>query len=128
MNEVIKVTGLSKRYHKSIVLREIDLSINSGELIGYIGPNGAGKSTTIKILCGLIPDFEGEARVLGMDVRKDAIDIKRKIGYIPENAALYETLTPMEYLLFVGQLYQLPDASVKQKANELLRLFGLEGA
>lgn len=128
MTEVIKVAALSKRYVKQQVLRNIDLSINSGELIGYIGPNGAGKSTTIKILCGLIPDFEGDARVLGMDVRKDAIDIKRKIGYIPENAALYETLTPMEYLLFVGQLYQLPDASVKQKANELLRLFGLDGA
>jgi ABC-2 type transport system ATP-binding protein len=128
MNEVIKVTGLSKRYHKSIVLRAIDLSINSGELIGYIGPNGAGKSTTIKILCGLIPDFEGEAKVLGMDVKKEAIEIKRKIGYIPENAALYETLTPIEYLLFVGQLYQLSEKSVLQKANDLLRLFDLEKA
>ena len=128
MNEVIKVTGLSKRYDKNIVLRGIDLSINSGELIGYIGPNGAGKSTTIKILCGLIPDFEGEAKVLGMDVKKDAIEIKRKIGYIPENAALYETLTPIEYLLFVGQLYQLPEKSVMQKANDLLRLFDLEKA
>lgn len=128
MNKVIEVTGLSKRYHKSIVLREIDLSINSGELIGYIGPNGAGKSTTIKILCGLIPDFEGEAKVLGMDVKKEAIEIKRKIGYIPENAALYETLTPIEYLLFVGQLYQLPEKSVLQKANDLLRLFDLEKA
>lgn len=128
MNEVIKVIGLSKRYDKSIVLREIDLSINSGELIGYIGPNGAGKSTTIKILCGLIPDFEGEAKVLGMDVKKETIEIKRKIGYIPENAALYETLTPIEYLLFVGQLYQLPEKSVLQKANDLLRLFDLEKA
>lgn len=128
MTEVIKVAALSKRYVKQQVLRNIDLSINSGELIGYIGPNGAGKSTTIKILCGLIPDFEGEASVLGLDVRKNAIDIKRKIGYIPENAALYETLTPMEYLLFVGQLYQLPEKSVKQKTNELLRLFGLDGA
>lgn len=128
MNEVIKVTALSKRFVKQEVLRKIDLSISSGELIGYIGPNGAGKSTTIKILCGLIPDFEGEVTVLGMDVRKYAIDIKRKIGYIPENAALYETLTPIEYLLFVGQLYQLPESSVKQKANELLKLFGLEGA
>ena len=128
MNEVIKVTTLSKRFVKQEVLRNIDLSISSGELIGYIGPNGAGKSTTIKILCGLIPDFEGDVSVLGMDVRKNAIEIKRKIGYIPENAALYETLTPIEYLLFVGQLYQLPENSVKQKANELLKLFGLDGA
>ena len=126
--EVIRVSGLSKRYHKHQVLRSIDLSINKGELIGYIGPNGAGKSTTIKILCGLIPDFEGEVSVLGLDVKKDTLEIKRKIGYIPENAALYETLTPIEYLLFVGQLYQLPEASIKQKTHELLRLFDLDKA
>jgi len=128
MPEVIKVSGLFKRFHKVEVLKGIDLSIQSGELIGYIGPNGAGKSTTIKVLCGLIPDFTGEVKVLGVDVAKNALDIKRKIGYIPENAALYETLTPLEYLLFIGQLYQLPEASVKQKANELLRLFGLDNA
>ena len=126
--EVIQVSGLSKRYHKHEVLRTIDLTIQQGELIGYIGPNGAGKSTTIKILCGLIPEFEGDVKVLGMDVKKDSIEIKRKIGYIPENAALYETLTPIEYLLFVGQLYQLPSASLNQKANELLRLFDLDKA
>ena len=128
MSEVIKVTNLSKRYNKQQVLTDINLSIQSGELIGYIGPNGAGKSTTIKILCGLIPDFSGEIEVLGMDVKTNPIDIKRKIGYIPENAALYETLTPIEYLLFVGQLYQLDEKNVLQKANELLRLFSLDGA
>lgn len=126
--EVIKVSGLSKRYHKHQVLRTIDLSINKGELIGYIGPNGAGKSTTIKILCGLIPEFEGDVTVLGMDVKTNALEIKSKIGYIPENAALYETLTAIEYLLFVGQLYQIPEASLKLKANELLRLFDLDKA
>jgi ABC-2 type transport system ATP-binding protein len=126
--EVIHVSGLSKQYVKHVVLRGIDLSINQGELIGYIGPNGAGKSTTIKILCGLIPEFDGNVNVLGMDVKKDALEIKRKIGYIPENAALYETLTPMEYLLFVGQLYQMQEGSIKQKANELLRLFDLDRA
>ena len=128
MSEIITTTMLSKRYVKQVVLRGIDLSISSGELIGYIGPNGAGKSTTIKILCGLISDFEGEAKVLGMDVRKEAIEIKRRIGYIPENAAVYETLTPIEYLSFVGQLYELPEKTINQKAKELLRLFDLEKA
>jgi len=126
--EVIRVSNLSKRYHKHQVLQNIDLTINQGELIGYIGPNGAGKSTTIKILCGLIPEFEGEVQVLGMEVKNNALEIKRKIGYIPENAALYETLTPIEYLLFVGQLYQLSTDSIKQKANDLLRLFDLDKA
>ncbi len=128
MSAIITTTQLSKRYVKQVVLRDINLSINAGELIGYIGPNGAGKSTTIKILCGLIPDFEGEAKVLGMDVRTEAIEIKRRIGYIPENAAVYETLTPIEYLLFVGQLYEIPEKKVSQKVKELLHLFDLEKA
>lgn len=128
MAEVIKVNGLHKRYAKQEVLKGIDLSIQTSELIGYIGPNGAGKSTTIKILCGLIEEFEGEVEVLGLDVRKNAVELKQKIGYIPENAALYETLTPIEYLLFVGQLYNLSLVSLQPKVNELLRLFNLEAS
>ena len=74
------------------MLRGIDLSFSAGEIIGYIGLNGAGKSTTIKILTGLIVDFEGQAYLLGTDVRTHAVDIKRRIGYIPEHAALYDVL------------------------------------
>ncbi len=128
MNEMILAKGLKKVYAKQTVLKGIDLAIQPGELVGYIGPNGAGKSTTIKILCGLIPEFEGEATLFGLDVRKDAVEIKRKIGYIPENAALYENLTPAEYLSFVGQLHGIPQATITKKSNELLRLFDLEKA
>ena len=128
MPEVIKVKGLHKRYGKIEVLKGIDLSIQTSELIGYIGPNGAGKSTTIKVLCGLIPEFDGEVQVLGIDVRKDPLSLKKRIGYIPENAALYETLTPIEFLFFVSQLYELPTRPAKQKINELLRLFSLDAA
>src|SRR5690349_8738449 len=103
---VIVTNHLSKTY-TSKVLNDINLSIAPGEIIGYIGPNGAGKSTTIKILTGIIPEFDGEASVLGLDVRKDILEIKKLIGYIPENAAHYDTLTPIEYLLFIGQLYKL---------------------
>lgn len=128
MTQVINIEGLHKRYGRLQVLNNISLSVQAGELIGYIGPNGAGKSTTIKILCGLIPDFEGKVAVLGMDVSKNALEVKRRIGYIPENAALFETLTPMEYLNFVGQLYQLPTQSIQKKCKELLALFGLDHA
>lgn len=123
-NPVITTTNLSKTY-KVPVLQNINLQIGAGEIIGYIGPNGAGKSTTIKILAGIIPDFEGEATVLGMNVRKDVLEIKKRIGYIPENAALYETLTPMEYLQFVGQLYKMESMVIDKKAKELLHLFEL---
>ncbi|NOT74451.1 MAG: ABC transporter ATP-binding protein [Cyclobacteriaceae bacterium] len=121
---VISTTNLSKTYD-SPVLKNINLSIQSGEIIGYIGPNGAGKSTTIKILAGLIPEFDGEASVLGFDVRKEPIEIKRRIGYIPENASLYEALSPIEYLDFVGQLYGLETELINRKSKELLHVFGL---
>lgn len=121
---VISTNNLSKTFTTK-VLNNINLSINAGEIIGYIGPNGAGKSTTIKILCGIIHDFDGDASVLGLDVRKDILEIKRQIGYIPENAALYDTLTPLEYLHFIGQLYKLERAQVDKKAKELLELFDL---
>lgn len=126
--EVIHIHQLSKQYSKTEVLRNISLSVNAGELIGYIGPNGAGKSTTIKILCGLIPDFSGEVKVLGMDVANNAIEIKKRIGYIPENAILYEVLTPVEYLSFIAQLYHLKGSAILQKINDLLAVFGLDHA
>jgi ABC-2 type transport system ATP-binding protein len=126
MSTVISATGLSKHYQKTTVLKNIDLTIQAGEVIGYIGPNGAGKSTTIKILAGIIPDFEGDVNVLGYDIRKNSLEVKRKIGYIPENAALYETLTPMEYLLFIGQLYELDKKIAATRITELLQLFELD--
>jgi ABC-2 type transport system ATP-binding protein len=126
--EVIKITNLSKQYVKHVVLRDISLSVNTGELIGYIGPNGAGKSTTIKILCGLIPEFTGQVEVLGMNVTTHALEIKKRIGYIPENAVLYEVLTPVEYLHFVAQLYHLSGPAINQKIIDLLALFGLDHA
>jgi len=123
-NPVIVARNLSKTYTET-VLKNIDLAIRQGEIIGYIGPNGAGKSTTIKILTGIIPDFDGDVTVLGLDIRKQPVEVKKQIGYIPENAALYDTLTPLEYLYFVGQLYKMDLAVVDKKAKELLDLFEL---
>ena len=125
MNPIITIKNLIKNYGTNPVLRGINLDIEAGKIIGYIGPNGAGKSTTLKILTGIIPDFSGEVHVLGMDVRENALEIKRKIGFIPENAMLYETLTPTEYLTFIGQLYEMSISEIEKKAQDLLSLFGL---
>ncbi len=122
---IIQLTNLKKQYSGNYVLKGINLDIDAGQIVGYIGPNGAGKSTTIKILTGILGDFEGEAIVLGFDVRKNPVEIKQKIGYIPEQAALYEVLTPIEYLRFVGKLYQLEDNVIEKKSWDLLRLFEL---
>jgi ABC-2 type transport system ATP-binding protein len=122
---IIEISSLKKQYSGNYVLKGINLSIEAGQIVGYIGPNGAGKSTTIKILTGIISDFEGSAVVLGMNVKDYPVEIKQKIGYIPEQAALYDVLTPVEYLRFVGKLYQLEDSLIEKKSWELLRLFEL---
>lgn len=128
MNDlVIHTINLKKNYQKGSeqleVLKGIDLNIHAGEIIGYLGSNGAGKSTTVKILCGLLQDFEGEARVLGYDLKTQNLEIKQHIGYIPENAVMYEQLSPMEYLAFIGTLYGMSTPLAKEKANRLLSLF-----
>ena len=122
---VIEVSQLKKQYNKKYVLQGIDLSIEAGQVVGYIGPNGAGKSTTIKIIAGITDEFEGSVSVFGLDVRKHALDIKQRIGYIPELASLYDVLTPIEYLRFIGKLYGLPEEIIHTKSWELLRLFEL---
>jgi len=122
---VIQLRDVKKQYSGNYVLQGINLSFDKGGIVGYIGPNGAGKSTTIKILTGIISDFEGEVAVLGMDVRKEPLEVKRHIGYIPEQAALYDVLTPMEYLHFIGRLYKMDGPVIEKKSAELLRLFEL---
>ena len=123
---VIQTRALSKSYEGKRVLHDIHLDVEAGQVLGYIGPNGAGKSTTIKIICGIVDDFEGDVTVMGMDVRKDALEIKRRIGYIPELAAMYDVLTPIEYLNFIGKLYNLEPGTIEKKSSELLRLFELD--
>lgn len=122
---VIETRMLKKKYGNKYVLKNINLSVEAGHVLGYIGPNGAGKSTTIKIISGLIDEFDGEVLVFGLDVRKHALEIKQRIGYIPENAALYDVLTPVEYLRFIGKLYGMNEDAIRTKSWELLRLFNL---
>jgi ABC-2 type transport system ATP-binding protein len=119
------VTHLLSKSFEGPVLNNINLKVYPGEIVGYIGPNGAGKSTTIKILTGIISDFEGEVNVLGYDIRKDPLEVKSRVGYIPENASLYDTLTPMEYLSFIGQLYKLDTDQTLTKARELMQVMDL---
>ena len=126
MESIVSITNLVKKYGSKQVLHGINLDIESGQIIGYIGPNGAGKSTTVKILCGLIDDFEGDVKVLGYDLRSSQLEIKSKLGYIPENAALYESLTPLEFMQFVGGMRGIDMATILQKAETLMDLFEMK--
>ena len=122
---LIQIRNLSKSYGSKPVLKNLSLDIYPGQVIGYIGPNGAGKSTTVKILTGLISDFQGEVMVDGINMAKDSLEIKKLIGYVPENAEIYDVLTPMEYLDFIGKLYSMKEHALTDRAQKLLSAFGL---
>jgi len=123
---VIVLEQLGKSFGDKQVLRGIDLAVGPGQILGYIGPNGAGKTTTVKIMIGMLGDFTGRARVCGFDVARDPIEVKRRIGYVPEAGALYEALTPLEFLSLVGRLFGIGSDKLQEKALELLRIFDLQ--
>jgi ABC-2 type transport system ATP-binding protein len=127
MQPIISLKNIYKNYGSKAVLKNINLDIYPGQVIGYIGPNGAGKSTTVKILCGLISDFQGEAIIKGYDVKKNPVEVKSVIGYVPELAELYDVLTPNEFLNIMGELYNLPSNIIEDRMYTMLAAFGLEG-
>lgn len=121
--KIIKIRNLNKFYGSNQVLKDINLDIYKGEIIGYIGPNGAGKSTTVKIMLGLVGEYSGDIEILGKDIKDGDISYKSKIGYVPETAEIYENLTAREYLTFIGELYGMEYEEVDIKAERLMSLF-----
>ena len=125
MNTVI-VSGLKKRYDGFPAIDGVSFSINMGEVFGLLGPNGAGKTTTIRILSGLLKPTSGNALIMGNDVIKKPVEVKKSIGVVPETSNLYPELTCFDNLVFAGRLYGMRSKRVKTKADELLELFGLK--
>ena len=124
--KVLSLRNLSMRYGSKQVLDGINLDVHQGEIIGYIGPNGAGKSTTVKIMLGLIEGYTGEVEIFGKRINSNDSSYKKRIGYVPENADVYDNLTAFEYLTFTGQLYGMELAEVEQKSVALLKAFDLD--
>jgi ABC-2 type transport system ATP-binding protein len=124
---MIRIRNLNKSYGRHRVLKDISIDIEPGQVIGYIGPNGAGKSTTVKILAGMLGDFTGEVFVKGMDIRKEPVAVKALIGFVPELAELYDVLTPYEFLMLMGALYNLPEDVASERAVRMMDAFGLGG-
>lgn len=125
---VVQIKDLEMSFGNKRVLKGINLDIPAGKIIGYIGPNGAGKSTTVKIILGLVEGYTGEIKVFGEDILKGDGEYKKRIGYVPEVAELYDSLTAKEYLTFVGQLYGLDYEKVDKKALELMTILGIGDA
>lgn len=125
-DKVLSIQNLTMTYGGKKVLNGINLEVARGEIIGYIGPNGAGKSTTVKIMLGLIDDYQGQVVIFGQDISTGDPSYKKKIGYVPENAEAYDNLTAMEYLVFTGELYGMDRDAAQSKAERLLRQFELQ--
>ena len=129
MSLAIETIGLTRRFGDVCAVDAIDLRVERQTFFGFLGPNGAGKSTTIKMLTGLLAPTSGAMRILGEDLSdpERAREIKRRVGVVPENLGLFENLTAREYLTFIGRMYLLPAATVRERTDELLSMMALEG-
>lgn len=121
----IDVRGLTKRYGARTVVDDVAIQVRRGEICGFLGPNGSGKTTTIRMLCGLLAPDAGEGRCLGLDIRRDARRIKRRVGYMTQRFGLYEDLSIEENLDFVARAYGMPER--RRVVAEALAGLGLEG-
>lgn len=121
---MIQVNGLIKDYGDRRALDNISFDANQGEIVGFLGPNGAGKTTTMRILTGYMPPTSGEAVVAGYDVVEESLDVRKRVGYLPETVPLYNDMTALEYLKFMGELRRLPD--VEDRAYETLEMVNLD--
>ncbi len=121
MSEPAIVTeSLTRRFGELVAVDCVHLTVDAGQFFGFLGPNGAGKSTTIRMLTGLLAPTAGRIRLLGLDLEKHAVEVKRQIGVVPEGLALFDRLTGGEYLNFVGRMYGLDRATAAQRTAELL--------
>jgi ABC-2 type transport system ATP-binding protein len=123
----VELKNVVKRYNEILAVDHVNLTLTSGEIFGLLGPNGSGKSTTLKMLLGLVQPDEGSVTVLGMPVQQDPVAVKRMVGYVPEAPRLYEFLTGVEYLDFIGDVYGMQPEDKKSRINEYLKALQLEG-
>jgi ABC-2 type transport system ATP-binding protein len=123
---VIRLTSLTKQYGSFTAVDGINLEVPAGELFGFLGPNGAGKTTTLRMIAGILKPTSGTVEIGGIDIEKDPISAKSKLGFIPDRPFIYEKLTGIEFLRFVAGLYGQEGNEVEHRARELLALFDLD--
>lgn len=123
----IELTDLKKVYGTTAAVDGLSLQVPSGSFFGFLGPNGAGKTTTIRMLMGLAVPTSGSVSLLGLPMPERAVEIKQRIGLVPDETLLFDHLTGMEFLEFVGRMYRLERAVARERGRELLALFELDG-
>ncbi|MDQ6780345.1 MAG: ABC transporter ATP-binding protein [Candidatus Eremiobacteraeota bacterium] len=123
---LIEVDQLTKRYGSMVAVDRLSFSVEAGEIFGFLGPNGAGKTTTIKMLTGLAQPSAGRARLAGFDIVRQPVLAKRTFGYVPDEPNLYGKLTALEFLTFVGDVYEMDAGKKYRRIQQLLELFDLK--
>lgn len=124
---MLEIRGITKKYGFFKAVDNVSFQVKQGESVGYLGPNGAGKSTTIKMLAGLLEPSDGEILYNGRNIWKNLVWYKKRIGYVPEEPAIYSHLSAYDYLLMVGRLRGIKESVLKEKIKGFMKVFGLEG-
>jgi ABC-2 type transport system ATP-binding protein len=122
---MIKLDNLTKRFGAQLAVNALSFSIPAGQIVGLLGPNGAGKSTTLKMLTGVIEPSGGTATLCGFDLRSDLLEVKRRVGFVPESGAVFESLTGLEYLEMIAALYAIPPAQALSRIRQFIAFFDL---
>ncbi|RJQ42040.1 MAG: ABC transporter ATP-binding protein [Nitrospiraceae bacterium] len=123
---MIILDNISKSFNNTQAVKDISLTVNTGEIFGIVGPNGAGKTTTIKMMTGLLTPDEGNILLGKYDIVKEPIKAKSILGYVPDKAFLYEKLTAREFLIFISSIYGIPKSEALSRIDEMLELFGIK--
>lgn len=126
MSVAVETVGLTKRYGDLVAVQDLNLRLNTGEVFGMLGPNGSGKTTTILMLLGLTEPTAGTARVLGWDPTRQPLQVKRRVGYLPDSVGFYDELTAWENLRYTAALNGLPSAEANRRIGEVLERMGLQ--
>jgi ABC-2 type transport system ATP-binding protein len=124
---MIEVSHLTKKFGDTVAIRDVSFQIKRGEVLGFLGPNGAGKTTTMRILTCFLPADEGTARVAGFDVFSQSLQVRQRIGYLPENAPLYMDMDVLEYLNFIAQMRRIPKGERSRRIKRMVDTCGLGG-
>lgn len=125
----IETRQLTRYFDKACAVDHVELRVERGTFYGFLGPNGAGKSTTIKMLTGLLAPSGGDISILGLDIRQpaQALQIKQRIGVVPEGLSLFENLTALEFLTFIGRMHSMPKETIRTRSGDLLEMLQLAG-
>ena len=125
MNPIVETKNLTKRYRDKFAVNALNLTVSEGEIFGFLGPNGAGKTTTILMLLGLTEPTSGRASICGFDPTRQALEVKRRVGYLPENPGFYEDLSAKENLVYMARLNRISEDEVRRRVAQVLDQVGL---